>query len=475
MVTKERVKQAEKQVYGELRLPPQALEAEECVLGSILIDGGAIDRVISILKPGSFYKEINNVIYDAMLEMQNIGTPIDILTLTDHLKTRGILEDSEKAFYVTGLLESVPSAANVGYYAQIVRIRWVRRQIIQTGNEMIEDAYAGVKEIEELLDEAEHNLFELQKSSDSDKASSIDIILHDSLDKLDKLHSSDREHKYTGIPSGFSDLDHMTNGFQKSDLVIVAGRPSMGKTSFAMNVAQNAAQMYNYKVGIFSMEMSNYQLGLRLLTSEAQINSHKMRQGTLSKTDWPKLSKAAGVLSEMPLYIDDTAGLDILGLRSRIRKMKSENEIDMVVIDYLQLISGRGRMDNRQQEMSDISRSLKGLARELDITVMALSQLSRATEQRPGKEKRPIMSDLRESGAIEQDADVILFLYRPIMYTRNPDDEGKAELIIGKQRNGPTGTVHLTFRSEYTKFENAVFSPDEEYMVSGQLSDNDPF
>ncbi len=449
---------------GELRLPPQNLEAEEAVLGAILIEKGAFDRVVNILPPGSFYKEAHNQIYTAMDELQNQGEPVDTLTLTNHLTKRDLLEKVGGAFYLTGLAEQVPSAANVGQYAQIVRERWSRRQIIASGTEMIEEAYKGEREIDDLLDSAEHRLFELQRKATSNEAVEIEGILSDSLSKLDQLHSTDRRHRYTGIPAGFTDLDKMTNGFQMSDLVILAGRPSMGKTALALNIARNAAsEEFRHRVGIFSMEMSNYQLAMRLLTAEAKVDSHKVRQGTLTKRDWPKISKAAGILSEAPIFIDDTAGLDILGLRSRIRRFKADYAVELVIIDYLQLISGRSRMENRQQEMSDITRSLKGLARELDITILALSQLSRAPEQRPGKDKRPIMSDLRESGAIEQDADVILFLYRPIIYTRSEDDEGKAELIIAKQRNGPTGTVHLTFEAVYTKFANASFREDFEF------------
>ncbi|MEE9466357.1 MAG: replicative DNA helicase [Candidatus Neomarinimicrobiota bacterium] len=450
---------------GELRLPPQNLEAEEAVLGAILIEKGAFDRVINFLPQGAFYKEAHNQIYAAMNELQNVGEPIDTLTLTNHLTRQGLLEKVGGAFYITGLAERVPSAANVGQYAQIVRERWSRRQIIAAGNEMIEEAFTGEQEVDDLLDTAEHRLFELQRKSTTIENVEIEGILHDSLSKLDQLHSADRRHRYTGIPAGYPDLDKMTNGFQLSDLVILAGRPSMGKTSLALNIARNAAgEEFRHRVGIFSMEMSNYQLAMRLLTAEAKVDSHKVRQGTLTKRDWPKISKAAGVLSEAPIFIDDTAGLDILGLRSRIRRFKADHAIEMVIIDYLQLISGRARMESRQQEMSDLTRSLKGLARELDITIMALSQLSRAPEQRPGKDKRPIMSDLRESGAIEQDADVILFLYRPVVYSRAEEDQGKAELIIAKQRNGPTGTINLTFEAAFTKFESAAFREDFEFV-----------
>jgi len=457
---------------GEIRLPPQNLEAERAVLGSILIEKGAIDRVITILPSGAFYKEAHNRIYGAALELQDRGDPIDILTMVDQLTNNGQLEQVGGSYYITGLAEDIPSAANVGYYAQIVREKWARRRIIATGNELVSGAYEGGQDVDELLDDAEHRLFALQRQSMTLEAVDLEQILKDSLTKLDKLHSADRRHRYTGIPSGFADLDRMTNGFQLADLIILAGRPSMGKTALALNIARNAANdEYQHRVGIFSMEMSNYQLAMRMLTAEAGVDSHKVRQGTLSKQEWPKLSKAAGELSKCPIFIDDTAGMDILGLRSRIRRFKADHNIEMVIIDYLQLLSGRGNMENRQQEISEISRSLKGLARELDIAILALSQLSRAPEQRPGKDKRPIMSDLRESGAIEQDADVILFLYRPIVYTRNPEDEGKAEAIIGKQRNGPTGTVYLTFKQNITKFVDAA----REGEMPPYLAEETPF
>lgn len=454
----------------QLRVPPQNIEAEQAVLGAILMDSKALDRVLPLLPKNVFYRDAHNRIYSAMLELQSVGDPIDTVTLTNHLSKHNLLDKVGGAFYLTGLVETLPSAANVEHYAEIVREKHVLREIIAASHKLIEDAYEGEGDPNELLDAAEHHLFELERRAQFTLALSLEEILHEGLTKLDKLQSADRKHRYTGIPSGFTDLDNMTNGFQSSDLVILAGRPSMGKTAFALSIARNAALDFGHKVGIFSMEMSNYQIAMRFLTGEAKVNSHKVRQGTLSGRDWPRLSKAAGVLSEAPVFIDDTAGLDILGLRSRIRRFKADYEIELVIVDYLQLITGRVRMENRQQEMSDISRSLKNLARELDITVIALSQLSRAPEQRPGADKRPIMSDLRESGAIEQDADVILFLYRSFLYTRKEEDEGKAELIIGKQRNGPTGKLDLTFIPDFAKFETAA--PEAE---PAWISEEEPF
>ncbi|MCH7498076.1 MAG: replicative DNA helicase [Candidatus Marinimicrobia bacterium] len=440
---------------GELRLPPQNLEAEQAVLGAILLDPKALDRVIPFLPPKSFYKEAHNHIYDAMLGLQTQGDPVDTLTLSNHLSKLGTLDQVGGAYYLTGLAEGMPSAANVEHYADIVREKYVLREIIGAGNALIADAYQGESEPNELLDDAEHRLFDLQRRASGVKSVGIEPIMHKTMTRLDQQHH-DRKKGYLGIPTGFEDLDEMTDGFQPSDLVILAGRPSMGKTAFALGVARNAAKKFGHRVGIFSMEMSEFQVALRFITAEAEIDSHRLRRRKLHDRDWPKISKAAGDLSELPIYIDDTAGLNILELRSRIRRFKADYGIEMAIIDYLQLLAGPRRSESRQQEIAEMTRSLKGLAKELDIVILALSQLSRAPEQRPGKDKRPIMSDLRESGAIEQDADVILFLYRQWVYSRNDEDLGKAELIIGKQRNGPTGRIHLTFRSEYASFASAA-------------------
>ncbi|MEE9162343.1 MAG: replicative DNA helicase, partial [Candidatus Neomarinimicrobiota bacterium] len=405
-----------------------------------------------------FYKDAHNRIYEAMLELQNLGDPVDTVTLANHLTKTGLLEKVGGAYYLTGLAEALPSAANVEHYADIVREKHVLRELIGAGNEMISEAYKSETEPNELLDVAEHRLFDLQRRAGDAKSRSIEPLMHETMTLLDKQHH-DRKEGYTGLASGFVDLDEMTDGFQSSDLVILAGRPSMGKTAFALGVARNTAKFYGHKVGIFSMEMSEYQVALRLMTAEARIDSHRLRRRKLGKQDWPKISKAAGELSELPIWIDDTAGLNILELRSRIRRLKADYDIDMAIIDYLQLLAGYGRSESRQQEIAEMTRSLKGLAKELDIVILALSQLSRAPEQRPGKDKRPIMSDLRESGAIEQDADVILFLYRPWLYSRNDQDIGLAEVIIGKQRNGPTGKVLLTFVENYAGFESTT--PEE--------------
>ncbi|UCH62423.1 MAG: replicative DNA helicase [Fidelibacterota bacterium] len=463
-----------KKENGELRLPPQNLEAEQAVLGAILLDPKALDRVLPVLPKNAFYKEAHNRIYDAMLELQNIGDPVDSVTLTNLLAKQGMLEKIGGAYYITGLVEELPSAANVEHYADIVREKHILREIIDTAYEMSTDAYEGQGEPNELLDSAEHRLFDLQRRSAGTKSVGIEPILHKSLTKIDKQHH-DRKLGYTGLPSGFPDLDDMTDGFQPSDLVILAGRPSMGKTALALGIARNTAKVYDHRVGLFSMEMSEYQVALRLMTAEARIDSHKLRRRQLSKQDWPKISKAAGELSELPIYLDDSAGLNILELRSRIRRLKADYDIEMAIIDYLQLLSGHGRSENRQQEIAEMTRSLKGLAKELDIVILALSQLSRAPEQRPGKDKRPIMSDLRESGAIEQDADVILFLYRPWIYSRADKHVGLAEVIIGKQRNGPTGKVDLTFVSKYAGFESVAPGEKEARLAAEAIEEEPPF
>ena len=425
-------------------------------MGGILIDPTAMDKITSILPSGSFYKEAHNRIYDAMIELNSKGEAVDTLTLTYYLKKHSLIEKVGGAYTITGLADDIPSAANVVHYADIVREKYILRQIIAAGHNMVGSGFDDDGDPAIILDEAEKLLYGLQRNSSKPQSSQIKPILSDALAKLDLHHQN--KGSYTGVASGYRALDEMTNGFQASDLVILAGRPSMGKTALALNIAANSASFKerHYRVGIFSMEMSNYQIAMRFITSEAKVNSHNVRKGNLGNKDWPKISRAASRLSELPIFVDDTPGLDILELRSRIRRMKSDYDIDMVIIDYMQLITSRGKVENRQQEMSDISRSLKSLARELDIAVLALSQLSRAVEQRPGKEHRPIMSDLRESGAIEQDADVILFIYRPWVYSQKDDDTGKAEIIIGKQRNGPTGTVHLTFQYEFSSFFTAA-------------------
>ena len=443
---------------GELRLPPQNLEAERAVLGSLLIEPRAIDRVTPLLTQRSFYKDAHNQIYSAMLALQDHAEPIDAVTLTNQLTKEGLLDKVGGAYYITGLAEEIPSAANVEHYAQIVREKHVLREIISASNEMVSSAYEGEEEPLIVLDKAEQRLFDLQRHTQIGADKSYDSILKEAFGILDDRHNKKKDSPYTGLVSGFTALDDLTDGFQKSDLVILAGRPSMGKTALALNIARNAAGKGG-RIGVFSMEMSNYQIAMRMLTAEARVDSHLVRRGTLPDSQWKKLSIAVGKLSLLPIFIDDTPGMNILDLRSRVRRYKARHNVDMVIIDYMQLIAGRGHTDNRQQEMSEISRSLKALARELEITVLALSQLSRAPEMRPAKDKRPIMSDLRESGAIEQDADMILFLYRPFVYTRDEADEGWAELIIGKQRNGPTETVKLSFNSRCARFDR--YAPED--------------
>lgn len=436
---------------GELRLPPQNLEAERAVLGAILIDPGALDRLTTLLTAESFYKEAHTQIFTAMLALEDAGEPVDAVTLTNILTKQGILDKIGGAYYITGLTAEIPSAANAEHYGQIVREKHTLREIIAAGNEMVADAYQGEDDPAVTLDRAEQRLFDMQRRAQLGSEISFDKILAEAFGILDDRHTRKKDKPYTGLPSGFTELDNLTDGFQPSDLIILAGRPSMGKTALALNIAHNAAE-FGGRVGIFSMEMSHYQIAMRMLTAEARVNSHEVRRGTLPAKQWSKLSAAVGRLSQLPIFIDDTAGMNILEMRSRVRRFKAKHDVSMVILDYMQLIAGRGKTESRQQEMSEISRSLKALARELNISVLALSQLSRAPEQRPGKDKRPIMSDLRESGAIEQDADMILFLYRPFVYSRDPEVKNYAELIIGKQRNGPTDTVKLSFEPSYARF-----------------------
>jgi replicative DNA helicase len=461
---------------GELKLPPQNLEAEQAVLGAILMDPKALDRVMPLLPPNAFYKEAHNRLFATMLELQNVGEPVDTVTLTNKLTKDGLLEKVGGAYYVTGLVEALPSAANVEHYAAIVREKFVLREIISTGNELVTNVYDQEGDPNEILDLAEHRLFDLQTRAVKPKSYAIEPILADAYRRLDQRSAGDRKHAYSGIPSGFKDLDDMTDGFQPADLVILAGRPSMGKTALALNITRNAAMDFGHKIGFFSLEMSNYQLAMRLMTAEARVNANQMRKAALGKQEFSRIAEAVGSLSDLPVYIDDTASLDILDLRSRVRRFKADYDVELIMIDYMQLLSGYGKYDSRQQEISDISRSLKALAKELDITIVALSQLSRAVEVRGGA-KRPILSDLRESGALEQDADVILFIYRPYVYDQksekkmnsNTEDFEKvqetreerenrirAEIIVGKQRNGPTGTVPLRFFAEYTRFEAGI-------------------
>jgi replicative DNA helicase len=434
------------------KLPPQNLEAEQSVLGGILIENEAIHRVMELLSPDDFYREAHHRIYDALINLSERDEPADLITLTNELRKKEQLDSVGGASYITSLVDSVPTAANIEYYARIVKEKSVLRNLIQTATEIVTQSYQDRDDVETLLDESERAIFQISENRVRPSFFPIREIVKNSFKTLEKLY--EKKELITGVPSGFHELDQKTAGFQPADLIIVAGRPSMGKTAFCLNIAQYASIDKKVPVAIFSLEMSKEQLVIRLLCSEAQVEGTRLRTGFLAESDWPRLTLAAGNLSDAPIFIDDTAALSVLEMRAKARRLNADFGLGLIVIDYLQLMRGRARVESRQQEISDISRSLKGLAKELNIPVIAVSQLSRKTEERQGN--RPQLSDLRESGAIEQDADVILFIYRDEIYNRAEDNpnRGKAEVIIGKQRNGPIGKVDLAFLDKFTTFKD---------------------
>ncbi len=435
------------------KLPPQSIDAEMSILGGILLENEAINRVLDILVPDDFYRESHRKIIRAMIELNEHREPCDLITLTTILKKRGELEDVGGGAYLATLVDFVPTAANIAYYGRIVKEKAIARNLIRAATEIVTDGYDEQSEIEELLDKAQKTIFEISENRVKTPYYQLNAILKDTIKYIGDLYEK-KEHT-TGVPTGFLDLDDKTAGFQRSDLIIIAGRPSMGKTAFALNIAQYASVYAEprYPVAIFSLEMSKEQLVTRLLCSESRVDASRLRTGHLLDGEWDKIMRGAEKLFEARLFIDDTPAISVLELRAKARRLKAEHDIGMIVVDYLQLMRGSGAPESRQQEISEISRSLKALAKELSVPVVALSQLNRGLESRT--DKRPMMSDLRESGAIEQDADVIMFVYRDEVYNKdNPEVRGKAEIIIGKQRNGPIGTVNLTFLGEFTRFEN---------------------
>lgn len=445
---------------GGGRLPPQAVDVEQSVLGAMLIEREAIPKAIEVLPDGAFYDPRHARIYEAILSLFEKGHPVDMITLADELKRRGLLDDVGGAYFLSDLTTRVASAANVEYHARIIAEKSLLRRLIETLSAGIARAYDPTVDAFEVLDETESEIFRISETQLRRAAQSMSNVLMDTLERLEAIHG--QESGITGVPTGFRTLDNLTGGWQNSDLVIVAARPSMGKTAFALSLARNAALHQASPVGvvIFSLEMSSQQLAQRLLTSEARVDAQAARTGRLKENDFPKLARAASRLSEARIYIDDTPGLSILELRAKCRRLKAEHDIGLVVVDYLQLMHGptTSRNANREQEIAQISRSLKALAKELNVPVIALSQLSRAVETRGG-DHRPQLSDLRESGSIEQDADVVAFIYRAERYGINVDEngnstEGMSEIIVGKQRNGPIGTVHLAFVNQYARFEN---------------------
>ncbi|RWR08962.1 replicative DNA helicase [Siminovitchia fortis] len=440
------------------RTPPQNIEAEQAVIGAIFLDPAAIVLASEILLPEDFYRSAHQKIFEVMLHLNETGHAVDLVTVTEQLAASKLLEDVGGISYLSELSVSVPTAANVGYYARIVEEKALLRRLIRTATDIATEGYTREDEVEALLDEAEKSIMEVAQRKNSGAFQNIKDILVRTYDNIELLHN--RKGEVTGIPTGFSELDRMTAGFQRNDLIIVAARPSVGKTAFALNIAQNVATKTDENVAIFSLEMGAEQLVMRMLCSEGNIDAQNLRTGSLTDEDWRKLTMAMGSLSNSGIYIDDTPGIRVSEIRSKCRRLKQESGLGMVLIDYLQLIQGSGRSkENRQQEVSEISRSLKALARELEVPVIALSQLSRGVEQR--QDKRPMMSDIRESGSIEQDADIVAFLYRDDYYDKETENKNIIEIIIAKQRNGPTGTVQLAFVKEYNKFVNLERRFDE--------------
>ena len=434
------------------KIPPNDIEAEQAVLGSMLTDKDAVISAIEVLKKDDFYREDNKAIYEAMINLYNKPEPIDIITVKDELLSIGKFDVVGGLEYLADLPEKVPTTANVDKYIKIVEEKSILRNLIKTSNELITLGYDETQEVNFVMDQAEKRVFELMQNRNQTGYSAIKDVLVESFAQLERL--SNQKEGITGVPSGFADLDLRTSGFHNSELIILAARPAMGKTAFVLNIGTNAATKYNVPVLMFSLEMSKEQLVNRILCSEAMIDSNKLKTGKLEENDWVKIVDTLGPLSEAPIYIDDTAGITITEIRAKARKLKLEKNIGMVIIDYLQLIQGSGNRKNgsREQEISEISRSLKILAKELNIPVIALSQLSRAAEQRT--DHRPMLSDLRESGSIEQDADIVMFLYRDDYYNEESENKNIAEVILAKNRSGSIGTAELLWMSSYTKFAN---------------------
>jgi replicative DNA helicase len=434
---------------AEERLPPQNIEAEQSVLGSILIDRDAIVRVAGFLRPEDFYREVHRTIFQAALDLFERREPADLVLLCDELERRGRLEGVGGPAYLTSLINAVPTAVNVEYYGHIVERCAILRRLISAGGQIAGVAYDLQHDAELAVDKAEQILFGLTQRRSAQEFVPLAQVLENYFDQLDSIHQN--QGKTFGVPTGFVELDKLTGGLQRSDLIILAARPGMGKSSLALNIAAHAALKNHVTCGIFSLEMSRDQLVQRLLCSEAEIDSHRLRTGYVEDPEWARISAAIGILSEAPVYIDDTPGISIMELRTKARRLQAEHDLGFIVVDYLQLMQGT-RTDNRVQEVSDISRGLKALARELNVPVMALSQLSRAVEQRPGN--RPQLSDLRESGSIEQDADIVMFIYREEQYDRESQRKNIADIIVAKHRNGPLRDIELRFFGEQTKFAN---------------------
>ncbi|NBI29206.1 replicative DNA helicase [Chengkuizengella marina] len=432
------------------RIPPQNIEAEQAVLGAILLDSEALIAALEIIKEDDFYKTSHQRIFETIISLGEDQEPIDLVTVTARLQDQQWLEDVGGVSYLSELANAVPTSANIDYYARIIEEKSILRKLIRTATQIVSNGYTSSEDISNLLGEAEQKILEISNRRQNNGFVAIKDVLMDVFEQVEFLYN----HKggISGVPSGFTDLDKMTTGFKPNDLIIVAARPSVGKTAFALNIAQNVGVRAKETVAIFSLEMSASQLVQRIICAESNVDAGRLRTGALEEEDWEKMTMAIGALSEANIFIDDSPGLTVSEIRSKCRKLKQEQGLGIILIDYLQLIHGRGNRDNRQQEVSEISRNLKALARELEVPVIALSQLSRGVEQR--QDKRPMMSDLRESGSIEQDADIVAFLYRDDYYNQESEKKNIIEIIIAKQRNGPVGTVELVFLKNYNKFVN---------------------
>ena len=442
----------------QIKLPPHSVEAEQSVLGGLLLEATALDKVADLMTADDFYRQEHRLIFRQIVRLSEQAKPVDVITVAEALEIAGELDKVGGLSYLGGLAQNVPSAANIRRYGEIVRERSIMRKLAEVGTDIASSAYNPTgRDAAQLLDEAESKVFEIAEAGSKGKQGFIAMppLLSQVVERIETLYARDNPSDITGTATGFTDLDRMTSGLQPGDLVIVAGRPSMGKTAFSINIAENVAMDSKLPVAIFSMEMAATQLAMRMLGSVGKLNQHDLRTGRLQDDDWGRLTHALGKLNDAPIHIDESAALSALDLRARSRRLHRQNNgLGLIVVDYLQLMSSNaGRAsENRATEISEISRSLKALAKELHVPVIALSQLNRSLEQRPNK--RPVMSDLRESGAIEQDADLILFIYRDEVYNSDSPDKGKAEIIIGKQRNGPIGKIELAFRGEYTRFDN---------------------
>ncbi len=454
------------------RVPPQALEMEQAVLGALLLEKGALNRVVDVVRPEMFYRDAHQIIYQGVNELFQNSEPIDLLTIKHWLSTNGKLEAIGGVYYLTELTSKVASAANIEYHARVIAQKYLMREMIKIGDEVVEKAYDETSDVFDLLDDTEKRLFELSETNLRRNYMAMTDLVHSTLKRLEGLQG--QEGGVTGVPTDFRVMDKMTSGFQPSDLVIIAARPAMGKTAFTLSVARNAAVKYGVPVAFFSLEMAATQLVQRLLCSEAEIDAQKVRTGQLERYEWEQLTSRIGNLSKAPIYIDDTPALSIMDLRAKGRRLKAEKNLGMIIIDYLQLMTGSSKAGSREQEIASISRSLKELAKEINVPIIALSQLSRAVETRGG-DKKPMLSDLRESGSIEQDADMVMFLYRPeyyglTTYEDGTSTQGVAEVIIAKQRNGPVGDVRLQFINKFAKFMDLNDSEAEQNLAKMGIS-----